>query len=416
MRWCSRLAGRMPVEEITLDTSFALVRSIMDIRPADGRESTLYAQALDLTALWLDARRDRLRSAQGNTAKALWGLLIAGAFVLFAFHGMFVTHVWAVWAGLTARLLPHCGTRVLLDFLARQPIQRQAECRARAFPVAAQGVGSRRRIQDLALGESLSHDTRPIIVATSYADECHRSRTPYQPPDALSAKVEPVMSWIQRFWLRVSDGLKMDQLWKQFQADARASYRLYSADVDLEEDASKPKWKHYLRLAGQFFWAVLEKLSPARRILLLVALVLMFMPLETVLDTETRTVLIRFDAHFWGAALLLLVLVLEVSDRVVMKRDLQIAKEIQTWLLPANPPSVPGLEVAFHTRPANTVAGDYYDVFPRECGDSPPQSWLIAVADVAGKSIPAALLMATVQASLKTLSHTPLNVVRWSEK
>ncbi len=92
--------GRMPVEEITLDTSFALVRSIMEIKPAEGRESTLYAEALDLTALWLDARRDRLRSAQGNTAKALWGLLIAGAFVLFAFHGMFVTHVWSVWAGL----------------------------------------------------------------------------------------------------------------------------------------------------------------------------------------------------------------------------------------------------------------------------------------------------------------------------
>ncbi len=235
-------------------------------------------------------------------------------------------------------------------------------------------------------------------------------RTPYQPPDALSAKVEPVMSWIQRFWLRVSDGLKMDQLWKQFQADARASYRLYSADVDLEADASKPKWKHYLRLAGQFFWAVLEKLSPARRILLLVALVLMFMPLETALDHQTGAVLIRFDAHFWGAALLLLVLVLEVSDRVVMKRDLQIAKEIQTWLLPANPPSVPGLEIAFHTRPANTVAGDYYDVFPRGTTDSHPPTWLVAIADVAGKSIPAALLMATVQASLKTLAPTPLSV------
>ena len=118
----------------------------------------------------------------------------------------------------------------------------------------------------------------------------------------------------------------------------------------------------------------------------------------------------RFDGHFWGAALLLLVLVLEVSDRVVMKRDLQIAKEIQTWLLPSHPPSVPGLEIAFATRPANTVAGDYYDVFPRDGGDGHPQTWLIAVADVAGKSIPAALLMATVQASLKTLARTPMSV------
>ncbi len=98
-------------------------------------------------------------------------------------------------------------------------------------------------------------------------------------------------------------------------------------------------------------------------------------------------------------------LILEVADRVVMKRDLQIAKEIQAWLLPAAPPQIPGLEIAFTTRPANTVAGDYYDVFPRPGAAS--GTFLIAVADVAGKSVPAAMLMATFQASLKTLSGTP---------
>ena len=49
-------------------------------------------------------------------------------------------------------------------------------------------------------------------------------------------------------------------------------------------------------------------------------------------------------------------------------------------------------------------------MFPREYGDGGPHNYLLAVADVAGKSIPAALLMATVQASLKTLARTPLSV------
>jgi hypothetical protein len=236
------------------------------------------------------------------------------------------------------------------------------------------------------------------------------SRAPYRPPDELTAKMEPVMSRIERFWLRVSDGLKADQLWKQFQTDARASYRLYSADVDPTPEAGVPKWKHDLRLAGKFFWAVMEKLSPARRVLLLVALVFLFAPTQSTLPGDNTKVFLHFDAHFWGAALLLLILVLEVSDRVVMKRDLQIAKEIQTRLLPANPPAIQGLEIAFATRPANTVAGDYYDVFPRVGSDGHSQAYLIAVADVAGKSIPAALLMATVQASLKTLASTPLSV------
>jgi len=101
---------------------------------------------------------------------------------------------------------------------------------------------------------------------------------------------------------------------------------------------------------------------------------------------------------------------LEIADRVVMKRDLQIAREIQTWLLPGAPPQIPGLAIAYSTLPANTVAGDYYDVFPRP-GKTPEEDRVIfAVADVAGKSIPAAMLMATFQASLKTLSTTPASL------
>jgi sigma-B regulation protein RsbU (phosphoserine phosphatase) len=75
-------------------------------------------------------------------------------------------------------------------------------------------------------------------------------------------------------------------------------------------------------------------------------------------------------------------------------------------LLPASTPQVPGLAIAFATRAANTVAGDFYDVFARPATVSTETRYVLAVADVAGKSIPAALLMATFQASLKTLSAT----------
>jgi phosphoserine phosphatase RsbU/P len=46
-----------------------------------------------------------------------------------------------------------------------------------------------------------------------------------------------------------------------------------------------------------------------------------------------------------------ILLILEIADRVVMKRDLQIAREIQTWLLPGAPPQIPGISVAYATRP-----------------------------------------------------------------
>ena len=113
---------------------------------------------------------------------------------------------------------------------------------------------------------------------------------------------------------------------------------------------------------------------------------------------------VEFDFRFYGGVLLFIVLLLETADRVVMKRDLEIARDIQSWLLPSAPPEIPGLQLAFATRPANTVAGDYYDVFQRPAFEQ--SHFLLTVADVAGKSIPAALLMATLQASLRTLSAT----------
>src|SRR5450631_2072323 len=235
---------------------------------------------------------------------------------------------------------------------------------------------------------------------------------PQPPPDQLTARVAPVMERADRFWTRVTEGMAMGEMWKQFLTDARSSYRLYSKDVDAERLAGMSKGKHIVRLVGQFFWAVLEKLTPARRVLLLIALVLMFGPSGQASwqSSNGEMKLLAFDSHFWGALLMLFLLVLEVGDRVVMKRDLQIAKEIQTWLLPANPPSIPGMEIAFATRPANTVAGDYYDVFPRASLTPGEQKWIFAMADVAGKSIPAALLMATIQASLKTLAVGPASL------
>jgi serine phosphatase RsbU (regulator of sigma subunit) len=214
---------------------------------------------------------------------------------------------------------------------------------------------------------------------------------------------------VHQFWMRVTEGAELSQLWSQFRTDAHSSYRLYSKEVNSEWVAGVPKGRHFLNIASQFFWAILEKLTPARRVLLLIALALVIIPGgEWTWSTSSGEVkAFALDFHFYGGLLMFALLILEVADRVVMKRDLQIAKEIQAWLLPAKPPQVPGLQIAFATRPANTVAGDYYDVFARPSPDSGNSNFLIAIADVAGKSVPAAMLMATLQASLKTLSSAP---------
>ncbi|MGH9519688.1 MAG: PP2C family protein-serine/threonine phosphatase, partial [Terriglobales bacterium] len=154
-------------------------------------------------------------------------------------------------------------------------------------------------------------------------------------------------------------------------------------------DSTRGRRQQRRKYRRDFVWAILMKLSPARRVLLLLALLLLFFgPVYLVI----------------GILILLGLLVLEVADRVGMKRDLEIAREIQLWLLPTAPPAVPGAELAFANLPANTVSGDFYDVFAR--GDK----FFLALADVAGKGVPAAMLMATLHASLRSLAVQQLSL------
>ena len=197
---------------------------------------------------------------------------------------------------------------------------------------------------------------------------------------------------------RITDGLKAEQLWSQFKADATSSYSFYRREIVAVDD-EQVRHRHW-EVVKEFFWAVLRKLTPVRRIMLLAGLVFTFLP---IMQWQISGERYSISLNVVGGLFLIGLLILEMADRVTMKRDLEIAREIQMWLIPDCPPKVEGFDIAFVNRPANTVAGDYYDVLLRKGGDRA----VLVVADVAGKSIPAGLLMATFQASLKTLlPHT----------
>ena len=58
--------------------------------------------------------------------------------------------------------------------------------------------------------------------------------------------------------------------------------------------------------------------------------------------------------------------VLELADRIVVRDELEVARELQRELLPPHPPVIEGWDVAFSYRTANTIGGDYYDMIPRQ--------------------------------------------------
>ena len=91
----------------------------------------------------------------------------------------------------------------------------------------------------------------------------------------------------------------------------------------------------------------------------------------------------------------------EVAQRERLNRELEIARDVQQRLLPQSAPPIRGLDYAGLCRPASSVGGDYYDFLPSSNGQVG-----FAIGDVSGKGVSAALLMASLQASLRGLAIT----------
>ena len=91
----------------------------------------------------------------------------------------------------------------------------------------------------------------------------------------------------------------------------------------------------------------------------------------------------------------------EAAQRELLNREIEIAREVQQRLFPQSMPEVPTLEYGGHCRPARGVGGDYYDFLSLSTGRLG-----LAIGDVSGKGVPAALLMASLQASVRGQSQS----------
>jgi sigma-B regulation protein RsbU (phosphoserine phosphatase) len=90
-------------------------------------------------------------------------------------------------------------------------------------------------------------------------------------------------------------------------------------------------------------------------------------------------------------------LIEEQNKRQRLENEISIAREVQNQLFPSSLPSVPGVEIEAICKAARSVSGDYYDFIQLS-----PTHVAIAIADISGKGISAALLMASLQAALRS--------------
>jgi serine phosphatase RsbU (regulator of sigma subunit) len=190
--------------------------------------------------------------------------------------------------------------------------------------------------------------------------------------------------------------LTTDDLHRLFTRDTRDAYRFFARHVDFRPFDHLPWYKRALIHTRIFFVAFTMRLSPARRAVYAFALAAAAVGLLNLAGNGGFA-----DGTGWlflAFALVNLLVLLEVADRLSLKNDLEVAREIQNAMLPSGLYRASGAEVAGLSRPANTVGGDFYDILPLADG-----RLVIAVGDVSGKGSPAALLMALLLAMFRTL-------------
>jgi hypothetical protein len=194
------------------------------------------------------------------------------------------------------------------------------------------------------------------------------------------------------------------------QHEAHETFRFLTREVDVADLAGLPWYERHPRSLWRFFLAVAFRLTPWRRVLFAAAAIALALGwlgfLAHLLAVGPFSLEPLANVRTWlllAATVFFFLLTLELRDKLSLKGDLEVARQIQFGLLPFEPFEKDGVSICTAMRPANTVGGDYFDVI--ELGHG---RLAVAVGDVAGKGMPAALLMALLQGSLRTLASAGL--------
>jgi serine phosphatase RsbU (regulator of sigma subunit) len=234
-------------------------------------------------------------------------------------------------------------------------------------------------------------------------------------PSPASA-ADRAREWIHTY----TRDLSGEDLQRLFTDDTKDAYDFFAKGLDEEALSRAPWWTRAAIRFRQVFVAFTLKLPAARRAVYVVALIVALVgviqlfqgfapvPVPIGIPIFRVAVLLPVWANGTFALIVSLILVnllmlLEVAERLSLKGELEVAREIQLALLPTGTYSSGDVEISGVTKPANTVGGDFYDVLPQSDGRI-----VITLGDVAGKGSPAALLMALLLAAMRTLVEEKL--------
>jgi serine phosphatase RsbU (regulator of sigma subunit) len=221
--------------------------------------------------------------------------------------------------------------------------------------------------------------------------------------------------WTDLFRATMRDVRREDIIGLYSQEWRRAKEKLTADDRDAI--ALEPRrWKRWFKTANSVLFGLASRLAPARRVLFMVVLACWLLTLFSPScqthgggsnddDNEKKdrhghvSYNVDFDSGFLtiSSGLLLLLLAMELVDKINYRDELELARELQASLIPKSLPAPEGFALGAHNEIANMVGGDIYDFVPL-----PDGRLAVLFGDASGHGMAAGLVMAVAHAAFRT--------------
>jgi len=197
---------------------------------------------------------------------------------------------------------------------------------------------------------------------------------------------------------------------EEFKSEYKDLKQYFLSSERKEELAGMHPLKKIFILPLWIIKAMYFRLTPFRRILLIVGLIILLLSWDLQTGKAGTSFSMDLSAMLSGI-IFLFILALELKDKLLAKTELEEGRAIQLALMPDQSPKVNGWDIWLYTRSANDVGGDLLDFIQIE-----EDRYGIAVGDVAGKGLSAALLMSKLQASIRAIAYDSLSLSSLGEK
>lgn len=199
---------------------------------------------------------------------------------------------------------------------------------------------------------------------------------------------------IKRLFDLYTSELSFDEIERMIKKESNAVYEFYKNEIP-EPNSQQNKLNRSLTFIKSLFNAFLLKLSPARRVFYLSALLIFFVG---IVGQNTPYLIFSF-------LILNVLIAFELADKLIVKDDIELAKKIQKRLMPEPPFNSKHFEISAFSEAAREVGGDYFDIVESEHDEKT----FIIIGDISGKGIAAALYMVRVQTILQFLIENHSN-------